>query len=78
MNVVGDVIGGHGDSSGFVFGCYSFIDKSGTGLLLFFITGSSLYGEIEYMRWVTVTVPLLVIFVSFILMLTTEIKETKS
>jgi len=44
--LISEVIGLKGEGGAFVYGCYSFLDKLMTGIVLFFITDSS-YFQVE-------------------------------
>jgi hypothetical protein len=37
ITLISDVIGLRGSSGAFVFGCYSFLDKTSTGIILFVV-----------------------------------------
>lgn len=59
ITLISDVIGLQGDSGAFVFGAYSFMDKISTGIALFFISESSLFETEDFIRWITVLLPLI-------------------
>ena len=55
---ISDVVGLKGQSGAFVFGFYSFLDKFGTGIIIFTITNSSYMLDSNFIKWMTSIIPL--------------------
>lgn len=70
ITLISDVIGLKGQSGAFVFGVYSFMDKISTGIVLFFISESSLFTTPSFVKWITILVPLVSGLFSWILVMT--------
>lgn len=77
--LISEVIGLKGEGGAFVYGCYSFLDKLMTGIVLFFITDSS-YFQVEkglpvphstevFTRWTIVFVPGVSLIIAWILII---------
>ena len=76
--LISEVIGVKGSSGAFVFGFYSFFDKFSGGIALFTITILPGFSDsVEYIRWVTVLVPLISGLVAWIFVLVQKTKETQ-
>lgn len=65
INLISEVVGSRGSRGAFVFGIYSFVDKSTVGLLVYFLSNSEAYantGEVtadkaEFIRWTYTLIP---------------------
>lgn len=65
INLISEVVGGKGSKGAFVFGVYSFIDKSTVGLLVYFLSNSEAYSNtadvtsemVEFIRLTYTAIP---------------------
>ena len=77
INLISEVIGLRGAGGAFVFGSYSFLDKISTGIVLFLITENSLFKEEneDFIRWITVIIPIASGAISWVLVLFGKAKD---
>lgn len=66
-SLISDVIGKHESSAAFVYGCYSFFDKTANGIILYFVTALWLNADsVTEIKWIMSIVPIFCAIVAFL------------
>lgn len=72
ITLIGEVVGNRGASSSYVYGIYCFLDKTLTGIVLYYVCQAKFTGD--YIRDVMTKLPFFTAVLVWILLLTTPLK----